>query len=110
MPWLPWLCWGSAWQLGLRKTITLSVDGQTRTLTTYALTVGGLLRIRKYPLGEQDFLDPPLIRWLKNHQTVTLVRAIPVQIWADNQLVSFTSPDRLPEQLLTQAGLATGSW
>jgi len=94
--------------LGLRKTITLIVDGQTRTLTTYALTVGGLLQVENIPLGEEDFLDPSLSSWLKNRQTVTLVRAIPVQIWADGQLISFTSAERLPAQLLSQAGVVVG--
>jgi uncharacterized protein YabE (DUF348 family) len=89
----------------LRKTITLTVDGQTRTLSTYALTVGGLLYQQNISLAEQDALNPPLNSWLKDQQTVTLVRAIPVQIWADNQLVSFTSAHRSPQQLLAQAAL-----
>jgi len=94
--------------LGLRKTITLAVDGQHQTLTTYALTVGGLLQVENIPLGTEDYLDPPLDSWLKNHQTLTLVHAIPVQIWADGRLLSFTSAERLPEQLIRQAGLEIG--
>jgi uncharacterized protein YabE (DUF348 family) len=96
---------GLSLALGLRKTITLSLDGGSRTLTTYALTVGGLLRVENILLGEQDSLDPPLNSWLQSQQTVKLVRAIPVQIWADSRMISFTSPARLPEQLLTEAGL-----
>ena len=92
----------------MRKTITLSVDGQSRTITTYALTVGGLLRLEDVPLAEQDSLDPPVNNWLKNHQTVNLVRAIPIQIWADDRLVSFTSHQRIPKLLLTEANLALG--
>jgi len=99
---------GLSLAVGLRKTITLSVDGQSRTVTAYALTVGGLLRVENVPLGEQDFLDPAVDNWLKNHQTVTLVRAIPIQIWADDHLVSFTSHQRLPKLLLTEANLALG--
>jgi uncharacterized protein YabE (DUF348 family) len=99
---------GIALALGLRKTITLTVDGQTRTLSTYALTVSGLLQVENIPLGEADFLDPPLSSWLKHQHTVTLIRAIPVQIWADERLISFTSSARLPEQLISQAGLVVG--
>ncbi len=99
---------GVSLALSLRKTIILSVDGGSRTLTIYALTVGGLLRIENIVLGEQDFLDPPLNSWLKNQQTVKLVRAVPVQVWADSRMISFTSPSRLPEQLLTEAGLVVG--
>ena len=96
---------GLSLAVGLRKTITLTVNGQSRPVTTYALTTGGLLRLEGVPLSEQDALDPPVNNWLKNHQTVKLVRAVPIQIWADNQIQSFTSPQRLPEKLLDEAGL-----
>ena len=99
---------GASLALGLRKTVTLSIDGQARSLTTYALTVSGLLRSQAIPLGEQDYLHPPLDSWLKPHQTVTLTRAVPVQIWADGELLTFTSPHRSPAQLLAQAGLTLG--
>jgi len=91
--------------IGLRKTVVLIIDGQPHTLTTYALTVGDLLRIHEIPLGEQDSIIPPVERWLRQDQTVTLVRAVPVQIWADNRMVTLVSPERLPENLLAQAGL-----
>ena len=99
---------GGGLAIGLRKTINLSLDGQTSSLTTYAFTVGGLLHQQSIPLGEQDYLEPALDEWLKNRQTVTLVRAIPVQIWADGRLVSLHSPSRSPQELLAQAGLTTG--
>lgn len=99
---------GIALAMGLRKTITLAVDGKPQRLTTYTLTVGGLLQGENILLGEADYLDPPLDSWLKNRQTVTLVRAIPVQIWADGHLVSFISAERLPEQLIREAGLEIG--
>jgi len=96
---------GIALALGFRKSITLTVDGQTRTLSTYALTVSGLLQAENIPLGEGDFLDPPLSSWLKHQHTVTLIRAIPVQIWADGQLISFTSSERLPQRLFEEVDL-----
>lgn len=96
---------GASLAIGLRKTVTLSIDGQSRRLTTYALKVGGLLRSEAVPLGEQDELNPPLEAWLKAGQTISLSRAIPVLIWADGELLSFTSPRRTPAELLAQAGL-----
>ena len=99
---------GIALGWGLRKTITLNVDGQALTVTSYALTVGGLLKSEAIPLAEQDALDPALDSWLKNGQTITLVRAIPVQIWADSRLVELTSSRRQPAELLAQAGLVLG--
>jgi len=91
--------------IGLRKTVTLSIDGDSRTLTTYALTVGGLLRLEEIALNEKDFLSPGLQSWLSNDQEITIIHAIPVQIWADSRMVSFYSPERQPDELLAQAGL-----
>ncbi len=34
--------------VGLRKTVTIVIDGQSRTVTTYALTVGNLLHSLEY--------------------------------------------------------------
>ncbi len=91
--------------LGLRKTITLSVDGQSQRLTTYALKVGDLLHAQSISLSPNDKLSPPLTAWLKNKVTISLIHAIPVQILADGVIYSLNSPERTPSDLLTQAGV-----
>jgi uncharacterized protein YabE (DUF348 family) len=44
--------------LGLRKSVTLIVDGQSRHLTTYAFTVGSLLHAQDVRLSPLDELSP----------------------------------------------------
>jgi uncharacterized protein YabE (DUF348 family) len=51
-------------------------------------------------------LSPPKDAWLKNGNRVTLLRAIPVQILADGNMVSVYSADRTPSNLIAQAGLS----
>jgi uncharacterized protein YabE (DUF348 family) len=95
--------------LGLRKTVTLSVDGESHHVTTYAFKVGGLLSAQHIPLSPSDKLSPRQDAWLRNGATITLVCAIPVQILADGKLISLFSPERMPSNLLKQAGLQASS-
>ncbi len=90
---------------GLRKTVTLTVDGKSRTFTTYAFKVGDLLKVQHISLSPSDELSPALETWLKNGTIVSLQHAVPVQILADGVLTSLESPERVPIALLEQAGI-----
>ncbi len=92
--------------LGLRKTVTLNIDGQSRRITTYAFNVGSLLHQQDIPLSPQDELSPLPDAWLKNGSLITLLRAIPVQILADGKITSIYSANRIPSTLFTQAGIS----
>ncbi len=94
-----------AFLLGLRKNVTLSIDGESRQFTTYAFKVADLLRSQNIPLSDQDQLSPALDAWLKNRQTISLLHAIPVQVMADGKVVSVISPERTPSNLVAQAGV-----
>ena len=96
-----------ALSLGLRKTVTLIVDGESHLITTYAFRVGDLLHTQHIPLSPSDKLSPFQGTWLKKGATITLVRAIPVQILADGVISSLYSPERTPSSLLTQAEVQT---
>jgi uncharacterized protein YabE (DUF348 family) len=91
--------------LGLRKTVTLSVDGESNLITTYAFKVSDLLRSQDISLSPLDKIIPSKDAWLKDEETVTLLHAIPVQILADGVISTIYSPERTPSSLLTQAGV-----
>ena len=93
--------------LGLRKSVTLSVDGDSHLITTYAFKVGDLLHSQGIPLSPLDKLTPAQDAWLKNRATVTLLHAIPVRIFADGIISSVYSSDRTPSSLLKQARVNT---
>lgn len=93
---------------GLRKTVTLDVDGTPRTLNTYALRVSDLLAAQNIALSPSDELSPSLGTWLKNGSTVTLVHAIPVQVLADGKLTTLSSAERVPAKLLAETGVQLG--
>jgi uncharacterized protein YabE (DUF348 family) len=96
---------GLAIIFGIRKTVTLNIDGISRPITTYDLTVGSLLHSHQISLSPSDELSPSQDAWLKNGETITLSRAIPVQVWVDGEINSLYSTDRLLSLLLTQAGV-----
>lgn len=87
------------------KQVTLVIDGQSRTLTTFALTVGKLLKTEDIAYAEDDELNPAASDWLKEGAVVTLDRAIPIQVLADGTFYEFVSTERLPIRLLASAGL-----
>ena len=49
---------GSAAWLSMDKSVRLTVDGQARSITTYASTVGGVLDDQKIAVGQHDTLAP----------------------------------------------------
>ncbi len=90
---------------GLHKNVTLSVDGATRQVSTYAFRVSDLLYNQHVALSPDDRLSPALGTWLENDMEVSIVRAIPVQVMVDGTLTSLTSAERIPSALLEQAGV-----
>jgi uncharacterized protein YabE (DUF348 family) len=95
--------------VGVRKTVILSVDGQSRTITTYTFRVSDLLASQHIPLSPSDKLSPASGAWLKNGAEIDLLRAVPVQVFANDQLISLFSAERLPAKLLLQAGVNAGA-
>jgi uncharacterized protein YabE (DUF348 family) len=91
--------------LGFRKTVTLTVDGQSQVITTYALRVEDLLSSQAISLSPSDALTPSQHAWLKRMDTVSLVHAIPVKVLADGVISTFVSARRQPTRLLEEAGV-----
>lgn len=90
----------------LNRHITLVLDGQKTSLSTYAFQVNGLLASRNIALSPQDEVQPPTGTWLRDGMVITVTHAVPVQIYADGELHQLLSPHRLPANLLAEAGVA----
>lgn len=90
----------------VRKTITLRVNGDERRVSTYALTVGGLLQAEGIALNPADTLSPAVDHWLGRDDIVTVEHAVPVVVAADGQTHPLLTVERRPGELLAQAGVA----
>lgn len=90
----------------LHKTVQLEINGNTRTVNTWALTTGGLLRLQGIVLAPADRLAPEAATWLHEHSTIRIQRAYPVNLLVDGRYRQLTTPERLPENILAEAGIA----
>lgn len=92
---------------GLQHTVTVLVDGQSLVVQTRALTVGAALAEAGIPLGAFDRLAPPPQARLPRQGVIRLERARPVQILdtASGRTYRLYTPERIPANLLAQAGL-----
>ena len=90
----------SALVAGLHKHVTLVIDGESKVITTYALTVGGLLRTEDVSLSSGDELQPEISSWLREDAIIILTHAIPVQVYVDGELFHLDTTERLPTKIL----------
>jgi uncharacterized protein YabE (DUF348 family) len=91
------------------KTVTLSVDGQSSTVTTFASTVDEVVRSASVQLGSADRVSPALGATVTDGSVVTVSRARHVTVDLDGarRTVDTTAPD--VAGLVSQLGVAPAS-
>lgn len=89
----------------LHKSVTLIVDGETRQVTTWAVTTASLLRQEGIDLAAEDRLAPAADTWLVEGQVVQLERAYPINILADGQTHTLMTAERRAGNILLEADL-----
>ena len=83
-----------------RKAVALSVNGETRHVTTYATTVTGLLREQGVDVKTHDLVQSTSAGALTDHDVVTVKSAYQTTISIDGQDVPFWTVADSAEQLL----------
>ena len=93
--------------LNLNQPVTLVIDGQPQTIRARALTVADALKAAGLELAPGDRLAPAASAWLFNVPAIILDRAaaVTIQISATGQQFHLQTTERLPANLLAQAGL-----
>ena len=86
--------------IAARKSVALSVNGQTRMVTTYAYSVDGLLRERGIKVKTHDLVDSTSGGQLRNHAAVTVRSAYQTTIVIQGQRVPFWTTATSMDQLL----------
>jgi uncharacterized protein YabE (DUF348 family) len=89
------------------RELSVTVDGQTTKVHTYAITVRQLLRQMGYELTTADSVSPAPGTWLANTGTVTLDRSHAFSLWVgpSGTIFQFDSPAKTPHELLALAGI-----
>lgn len=89
-----------AFGITARKSVALSVNGQTKTVTTYAYSVDGLLRQQGIKVKTHDLVDSSSGGQLRNHAAVTVRSAYQTTIVIQGQRVPFWTTATSMDQLL----------
>lgn len=86
--------------IAARKSVALSVNGQTKMVTTYAYSVDGLLRQQGVKVKTHDLVDSTSGGQLRNHAAVTVRSAYQTTIVIQGQRVPFWTTATSMDQLL----------
>lgn len=76
-----------------RKTITLVIDGQKKTIVTYKNTVGQVLKSNDIYVGPKDKLNPSINSKLDKSDTISLKRAVNLHIYLEGKNLSVLSSE-----------------
>lgn len=90
----------SAFFITARKSVALTVNGQTRTITTYAYSVDALLRQAGVKVKTHDQVESTAGGQLHNHDVVTVRSAYQTTINIEGQQVPFWTNATSADQLL----------
>ena len=89
-------------------TVTIEDGKQQQILQTGVQTVAELLGESGVKLETADTIDPPPATSLEQDMVVRITRAIPVMIQVDGQNINIMTINRLPMEVLAQAGIEIG--
>ena len=90
-----------AFGVGARKSVALTVNGETTTVTTYAMSVDRLLQEQGVKVKTHDLVESTSpTSMLKNHDVVTVQSAYQTTITINGQEVPFWTVATSAEQLL----------
>ncbi len=76
---------GGALAIASHKTVTLSVDGASTTVSTMRSRVGAIIAENGLTVGERDEVSPAVDQRVDDEQTIVLRRSRPLQIAVDGQ-------------------------
>ncbi len=83
-----------------RKTITISVDGNNKKVTTFSSTYGKVLNDNGIKIGPKDKVRPSLDSAVKNNQTLKIKRVVKVKVEVDNKKLNLESAEDNVQDML----------
>jgi uncharacterized protein YabE (DUF348 family) len=87
----------------MRKTITVSVDGSNRNITTFRSTYAQALKDNKIKVGPEDKVKPSLNSRINNGSIISIKRAVKVQVQIDGKkLVLNSAEDNIIDMLKSE--------
>lgn len=89
-----------------KRIVDVYVDGEARTVTTRAKTVGELIERLEVPLIEEDRVEPSLDSIiLEDNTQVNVFRARPVEVIDGDRTITLLTAQRAPRLIAYDAGM-----
>ncbi len=95
---------GSFAYLVAQKSVTITVDGQSREVSTYAATAGEVLSDEDIQVAEDDVVLPPVDSEVDDGDTVVLNRARPLELTVDGVTSTVTTTALSVDEALDRLG------
>lgn len=94
--------------IGMRKTVTINIDGKETKVVTYSSTVYKVLKSEKIVVGPKDKTSPELNQKIKNGDIINIKKAVDVYVQVDGNNLSFKSAEDNVNDLLQAEGIELG--
>lgn len=66
--------------VNIRKTVTINIDGKSKTYVTYSATVEKLLEKQGVEVNSYDIVEPALDTKLEKNMSINITKAVPVKV------------------------------
>ena len=93
----------------MRKSVTISVDGQDKKVVTYKKTVGSVINEAGIVLGKKDKTDKELSAQITNNETIVVKRAVDVNVLVDGTTKQISSAENNVAAMLKAEGIDVGA-
>ena len=87
--------------VSMRKTVTVSIDGEVQTFVTYKGTVNGVLQSAGITVDEKDIVQPILNNNVPDNGTIIVKKAKPVTIVTANNTIDIKTAETTVKDVLT---------
>ena len=95
--------------VGLRKNVDIVIDGQSISVSTYALTVGDLIKSEHVTYTSEDNLIPGFGTWLTNDMVIHLDHTKPIYLQAGEKKAGINSVSLIPIEIIQKEKLKIDS-
>lgn len=96
---------GTAAALAMDKTVTVTVDGEQRTINTFATSVAGALKSAGLQAGDQDALAPTADSPIEDGSRIVLARGRPLALTVDGTQHEIWTTALTVDTALQQVGM-----
>ena len=90
----------------MRRTLTIHIDQEQLEVKSFAIRPVDVLNEAGISLTQNDLVYPPRNNFFFISNTIKVVRAQNVQIYSEGNTVELQTPEKIPANLLQQAGIA----